>query len=386
MSGNPTNRSDDFDNHIEADLDPGRNIVIVPSGNRDMLSEKEAVDYRDYREKFLKWLLHVGKNPDKATGYSPYTVYESGYRAAAFDRWVWDEHGEYRLPPTPEDADGYLQEVAYGDRAQASKGKIEEMLKRYFRWLNQNQGVDDWEPDFSFQSGGNSAPRDFLTVEERREIRKAALDHGSIPCYDSLSPEQRTRWKSYVARVLDKPSDEVSPDEWDKVEGWKVTSLIWTALDAGLRPVEVGNARVSWVDTENEVLRIPKEDSAKNVGNWVVSLTSRTASALEHWLEERERYERYEDTDTLWLTTHGNPYGSKSLSRLLRRLCDEAGIRTENRQMSFYAIRHSVGTYMTAERDLAATKAQLRHKSVKTTMKYDQVPAEERRDALDQMG
>ena len=67
-------------------------------------------------------------------------------------------------------------------------------------------------------------------------------------------------------------------------------------------------------------------------------------------------------------------------------LCDKAGIRTDNRQLSWYAIRHSVGTYMTHKRDLAATKAQLRHKSVKTTMKYDAVPLEDRRDALDRMG
>jgi len=157
-------------------------------------------------------------------------------------------------------------------------------------------------------------------------------------------------------------------------------------LDAGLRPVEVGRAKTTWVDTENEVLRIPQEESSKNRENWVVSLTGRTASALERWMEERERYDRYDGTDSLWLTTHGNPYGSKSLGRLLRRLCDDADIPTENRQMSWYAIRHSVGTYMTAERDLAATKSQLRHKSVKTTMKYDAVPVEDRRDALDNMG
>jgi integrase len=54
--------------------------------------------------------------------------------------------------------------------------------------------------------------------------------------------------------------------------------------------------------------------------------------------------------------------------------------------MSWYTIRHSVGTYMTKERDLAAAKAQLRHKNPMTTMKYDQVPVEDRRDALNRMG
>jgi hypothetical protein len=41
---------------------------------------------------------------------------------------------------------------------------------------------------------------------------------------------------------------------------------------------------------------------------------------------------------------------------------------------------------MTKERDLVATKSQLRHKSVKTTMKYDAAPVEDRKDALDKMG
>jgi integrase len=54
--------------------------------------------------------------------------------------------------------------------------------------------------------------------------------------------------------------------------------------------------------------------------------------------------------------------------------------------MSWYTIRHSVGTYMTREEDLAAAQAQLRHTSEQATMKYDQTPVEDRRDALDRMG
>jgi len=383
MSGNPTK---DCDNRIDANLDPGRNIKIVPSANRERLSEKQIVDYHSYRESFLKWLLHLGKNPEKAIGYSPYTVYETGYRAAAFDRWVWEQEGKYRLPPDTDDADEYMQEVAYSDNAQSTKGKIEEMLKRYFRWLSQKYGSSKWEPTFSFESGGISQPRDFLTIEERRQLREAALNHGSIPSYNNLSVEERNQWKSYVSKVLDKPIDDVTPDDWNCIDGWKITSIVWVSLDAGLRPVEVGRAKTTWIDTTNEVLRIPHEESSKNRENWIVSITERTASALERWLQEREQYDRYDGTDTLWLTTHGNPYSSQSLGRLLKRLCTDAGIRTENRQLSWYSIRHSVGTYMTAERDLAATKAQLRHKSVKTTMKYDQVPVEDRRDALDRMG
>jgi len=140
------------------------------------------------------------------------------------------------------------------------------------------------------------------------------------------------------------------------------------------------------VDTENAVLRIPHEESSKNSENWVVSLRDDTAEVLAEWLEERSYKPMYDDTDTLWLTQKGNPYTSRQLRRLIRKLCDEAGIRTDNRSMSWYSIRHSVGTWMTREEDLAAAQAQLRHKRPETTMKYDSAPPDDRRDALDRMG
>lgn len=143
----------------------------------------------------------------------------------------------------------------------------------------------------------------------------------------------------------------------------KFTSMVWTSLDAGLRPVEVERATVSWVDTDNGVLRIPKEDSSKNRNNWVVSLRERTTVGLKRWLQERRVYEKYDGRDELWLTWEGNPYQSQSLRYLLHRLCEIAGIRTEHRSMSWYAIRHSVGTYMAHEGSLGAAKSQLRHKS-----------------------
>ncbi|QSG02844.1 XerD/XerC family integrase [Natranaeroarchaeum sulfidigenes] len=54
--------------------------------------------------------------------------------------------------------------------------------------------------------------------------------------------------------------------------------------------------------------------------------------------------------------------------------------------MSWYSIRHSVGTYMAREEGLAAAQTQLRHRSPETTMKYDQAPVEDRKNALDRMG
>lgn len=40
---------------------------------------------------------------------------------------------------------------------------------------------------------------------------------------------------------------------------------------------------------------------------------------------------------------------------------------------------------MTREEGLAAAQSQLRHKDERTTVRYDQVPVEDRRDALNRM-
>ena len=65
------------------ELDPGRHIVLVPKSHDDVLTDKQRVDYSAYREQFLTWLSKVGKNEDKAEGYSPYTVY------ATISKWGW---------------------------------------------------------------------------------------------------------------------------------------------------------------------------------------------------------------------------------------------------------------------------------------------------------
>lgn len=359
---------------------------IIPEKNQEYLSEKQLVDYRDRRRKFIEWMLVFGKDPKKVEGYSEDTVRRTAYRCGKFDRFSWEQEGQYTVPLTPEHAEDYIKHLAYEDHSASHKANTQDSLRRYFEWRHQEFGEELWQPERTFSSSGSVQPRDFLSREERKKIRQAALEYGSIPDYHSLSPDQREKWKRYVSQVLRKPLEDVIPKDWKQVNGWKYTTMVWTSLDAGLRPSEVATAKTSWVDVSNSVLRIPVEDSRKNDDNWLVGLSERTGNALDHWLSERNNYDKYDETDTLWLTREGNSYGSKSLRRLLIRLCDKVGIDTDDRKMSWYSIRHSVGTYMTREEDLAAAKAQLRHQSIQTTEKYDAAPVEDRQDALDRMG
>jgi integrase len=362
-------------------------IILLPEPSRAVLSERQQTDYIDHRETMIEWLLVFGKNPDKAEGYARATTKNTAERLDAFYRWVWAEYDGYTTSISHDHANAYMKEIARRDEGNYSRNNTQSSLKRLFKWHKHERGGELWEPEIVFsEPSGTGEPRDYLTREERGEIREAALGYGSIPSYNNLSTKERDKWKAYLAQRFSKHKKNVTPDDWDRANSWKFPSLVWASLDAGLRPIEVERARTTWVDVDNALLRIPRGESSKNDGNWTVSLQDRTAKALERWLTERKQYDLYEGTDRLWLTRFGNPYQTNSLRQVLNRLFESASIPTENRKVSWYMIRHSVGTYMAREEGLAAARAQLRHKSVRTTARYDNAPPEDRGDALDRMG
>ena len=358
----------------------------MPEPTCELLNERQLLDYEAHRKQLLKWALSLGKNPEKAEGYSHHTVEIRAYRLDKFYRWVWQQRG-YTTVMTHDDADTYLRNLATQDGSTDHKANTQKAMKMLFKWRQFERDEEPWEPAITFSNeSGTTNPRDFLTREERGKIREAALEYGSIPHYNSVSPCERDRWKGYLAQRYGKRKDEIALSDWKRANGWKYPSLVWASLDAGLRPIEVGRATTAWVDAGNEVLRIPKDESSKNRENWIVGLQSRTADVLERWIEQRDAIGIYDNTDALWLTREGNPYQSATLRHVMNRLCEIADISMENRSLTWYAIRHSVGTYMTREEGLAAAQAQLRHKSEQTTMKYDQTPVEDRRSALERMG
>lgn len=359
-------------------------ITLVPSTSATMLNERQKVDYADHRADLIRWMLNIGKNPERAEGYAHDTVRRRACDIDVFYRHVWTEYADgYTTSVTQGHADSYMQELAYSDHSDTHRANIQKSIKCYWRWRG-----TEWDPEITFSGNKNSTtqPRDYLTREERGRLREASLEYGTVPNYNSLSPDERAEWKRHLAVRFRKPMNEVGPDDFERANGFKVPSMVYASLDGALRPVEVGRARVSWVDAENAVLRIPKDDSAKGRENWTVSIRDKTADMLARWIDERGCYPKYDDTDRLWLTRESKAYSSRSLKYLLTNLCNVAGIDTENRSLAWYAIRHSTGTYMAQERGLAAAASQLRHKSVTTTRKYDAAPVDDRRDALDNMG
>lgn len=370
-------------------IDKVQGIPLMTKDTAERLSEKQRVDYGEEIRSLLNWLLQAGKSPKRLKGYANSTVYTSANHIDVWARWVWDERG-YTSTFSHEDADDYLFYLGtQTDFSDYYLSSIFKSLKRYFKWQTHERNGKEWEPQYSFNDPSSTKPQDFLSIEERKRLRDAALDYKGIPHYKSLNPEERSRWKAQLAMRFEKPKSEITPADFDRANGWKFTSLVWVSLDVGLRPVEVERAKTSWFkidDCDNPKVVIPADDSTKNTEYWDVPLTRKTGEAVKRWINEREAYPKYDDSEAMWLTRESNPYSSSSLRHLLIQLCEEAGIETENRRMSWYAIRHSVGTHLAQKQDLKYAQRVLRHKRTETTMKYNHPSEDQIRDGQDRIG
>jgi len=358
-------------------------VTVIPRPTRELLNDRQLIDYHGYREDFIRWMGTIGKNPQRAEGYALTTVNRRACDYDQFMRFLWDREDRYTTEVTPAHADAYLREVAMGENSRADKRNKLKALKMLLRYHD----VDDWEPSITFEGGGRQSPPGYLTREERTAIREASLEYGTVPSPRGMGHVERDKWDRYLAQRYNKPATEVTADDYTRANGMKYPSIVHASLDAGLRPAEVGRARTGWVDTDNAILRIPQDQDTKGEfgdrDNWTIALREQTARFLDRWLDERTLYDAYADTDRLWLTRHGNPYTWRGLKHLLHRLCEIATIDTANRKMTWYAVRHSTGTYMAENSSLEATRVQLRRKTV--PREYDNAPPAERRRTLESL-
>ncbi|MFO7926517.1 tyrosine-type recombinase/integrase [Natronomonas sp.] len=346
-----------------------------------------AEDYRDFKQEVLTWLATYGKNPEKGEGLADTTLKSTHYKLETVFRWLWDYEERYTTELTPAEADRFIRLLNMSDSMiDSSVLHHLKVIKRYFKYHNHTHGTDwDWEPDLDL-SQANGEERDYLHRGAFKQLYSAALEYGSVKSYHSVTPEERDRIKTYLARLEGVPKEKIGPEEFKEANSWKVPSLIAVTLDTGLRPIEVGRASVDWVNLESHELNIPKEESTKNEAYWNCTLKNRTVNVLNRWLDERATYEKYQNRDELWLTKKGTRYSSKSCNYLLRRLIEEGNVSIpKNKDVTWYSIRHGVATHWANHVGPHHAKEQLRHKSVTTTMKYLHSDSETRSSAVEQI-
>ncbi|ELY95119.1 XerC/D-like integrase [Natrialba hulunbeirensis JCM 10989] len=364
---------------------------IVSELTREVIGPRKLIILREDLKRFETFMIQGGKAPNQS-GLADSTVNNYLSRIDQIYRAGWAVIGKKQVPLTPDIADQVEASLAEDQfkksngesYSPSSKRKFQNTLKKYFEYRAENGGRK-WEPEYDFEETA-SRTRDYFKRDERSELRDASISHDQLPHYSSVSPEERARTKRYLAQKTGVPKKDITREIWNEHrESLKIPSLVFTSLDAALRPIEVNQSTEDWLRLDTQELHIPKENSSKGRENWHVSLSSKTAQINREWMQQRDCKPKYDGRDEIWLNRQGNPYCSKTLCDLLNTLLEQTDIDTSNRDLSWYSIRHSTGTYMTEVGDMAQASEQLRHDSFQTTKRYYHSSVEERSNTLEEI-
>jgi len=359
----------------------------VSKHNREALERFAPIytdEYEGYKEDFLIWLHQKGKNPFKGDGYAQSTVKTTHYKIEKAYRWKWQQADEFTKTFTPGDAesliDKLVSETTLKDREVRDYIKA---IKRLFRWFSDTGGKRyDWEYSKigQLEQQGASKRQHYFKRDEMNSLYNAAIEYGSMKSYRTVNPDERDRLKATLAQRLGKKKTDIGPDDFADANSWKFPSLIAISIDLGLRPIEIKRANTHWLQLDNQEVVVPKDEASKSDDTWECVLSSRSVRALERWLEERRGYEKYDDSESIWLTKYGNGYESWSLNSLLDTLLDLTDIKPRNRQLTWYSIRRGAATMWADRVDLNEARVQLRHKKLETTKRYTKSASNKRKE------
>jgi len=374
---------------------------MQPTDRKSITSQLEQLlgDDAEFVERnlndFYAWMQTKGKNPKKQEPLSPSLSENYHARIDQIFRFVIQRtQPSDQTVLTHEEADLIIQwltrdeiQKQNGDPySETSKRKFANAMKKYFEWGHHQKDAKKWRPRIKF-SDGEHENADRLNFEERWKVMQTAKEYGSLPSYYETSEQEREKLKSLVAQRLGKPKEQVTKKDWDRADmSAKVGSLVGVTLETGLIPIEIERARTDWYDPQRNLIKITKEDAGKDRPTTELPLTETTGELLREWLQERRLYEKYDGTNHLWLNRDGNPYNSKNLCYLLRRLCEEAGIEHENRKIVWYSLRHNMGQSIVDTSDLSEAHDQLRHDHIGTTKSvYGPSHIESRRQTIEEV-
>lgn len=351
-------------------------------------AEFVAEDYQTFKQDFIEWLLIEGKDTYKLKGYSEETVKTTHYKVDEAFRWLWNQKGEYTKEFAPEDATDLIEFlVRRSTHPESYIYTFEKCIRRLFKFQREElrKDIPEWEHDIPLDSNSHSSNKDKFYPKEMAKLYEASLSEYSLKGYHSVSPRERDRIKVYLAQRMEIPKSEIGPAEFKKASSWKIPSIISVTSDCGLRPIEVGRSKVDWFDLQNAKMIVPKKESTKNEENWECALSSRSVNALRKWKQERATLDKYADRDDMWLTRTGNQYSSGPLNSVLRKLMDEAGIDQEGRELTWYSLRHGSASMWAEKEGIYVAKEQIRHKNIKTTLRYTRGSVEAASKAVNRM-
>jgi len=358
------------------------NLPSVTEDILDSLNPLEKAMYTEWRLDLARWVFTVGKNPEFEEGYPRSSIRQTFYRIDRFAAWVWadDEFDDFTTSFTKEMADHYWnKELKTNDNTLGTNRKSANAVALIFKHrANQSEDASEWSIPSSrsvyrkINKNSGTSFTDWFGVDELSRIKHASLNVYGVPDREDMKPGEQDDWAAHLAQRLKKPMGELTDEDWEKANSYKIPSLVYVSCDVGFRPKEVERSRWGWFDLDEQVMRIPQNESTKNSDNWVCYISDESVRLMKMWKRESFGPNIEPDPhDPVWLTREGNPYSAESLRRpVMQKLMDEAGINGKERESGWYLIRRGVGTDLGTTRGLNAVMNQLRITNVETAKRY----------------
>ena len=117
-------------------------IVIISAKTEAYLNQRQLEDYRNHRIQLIKWLVHLGKDPETAQGYAFDTARQRAYKIDQFYRWIWHYEETYTLHATTTHVNAFTRELVYEDTSNTHKAGVQKAIKTLFKYLNHEKGRD----------------------------------------------------------------------------------------------------------------------------------------------------------------------------------------------------------------------------------------------------
>lgn len=378
---------------LDADVDHDE-LTIVSEALYEQLSPPMALVVDTALNNFEDWMREMGRSPQRNKGLSESTVQNNLRRIDQILRFCLEEgiipDEKVDLLASDEAKDEFVQRLAANEMTKSngepydegSRRKFVDVLKKLNEYRVYHHDIDPWECDVSFSATTHESP-DYFTEEEFATLRAHARDYSRLPPRSELSPEERLQYRREVAQRLSVPLEAVDERTWHRLhEDFERRSLFLVTMDTGLRPVEVRRAKTDWLRLDKGVLHIPREDAAKSEASWEPVLRDETVTVLQQWLDQRSTLARYAGSDRLWLNNAGNPFQSGPLNDVFDSLLETADISRENRDLTWYSLRHTVGEHVREHGDIRHAKEQLRQKSEAALLQYGGPSVEKRQETL----
>lgn len=363
----------------------------------DTLSPLELEMYEEWIMDILRWAFDRGRKPNytKPKGYSKASMPNIKARIEQFLLWAWDDdrYG-FTTSIDEEMLDVYWLEVLTQndnklDTNRRTINNVAIILKRRGIKYEIPNSEDVYQEIAEEEVTGFS---DYLMPGELRKVKTASLSAYAVPRRDQMNPGEEREWAAHLAQRLRKPIVDLTEEDWERANSYKIPSLVYAAHDLAARPCEIERATLSWFTLNDEgesfISINPEEDSKEGKDNRRCILSPETVRLLKLWKKERETIEMYDGREEMWLTREENPYSASSLGGkdgVMKQLMEEAGIDTENRETGFYMLRRGVGTVIGNTEGLSAVMTQLRISNVETARRYVQNDTEAIKRALEQL-